>query len=280
MREPLISGRVWAIAPPDDQTMVAAGSNESLWIVDSQDAEVLARFKTPGAAYLPFALYAMGMERVAYALAADLDLPVPAVYLESFNGRVGCITLRAGGRNALPFSWALGRSVMHMDILNDSVWPLAVAFDVWIANVDRRDDNILLDPAPPEMRPIQASKCMSWLVDHEKSGLWWPMKIDPGAGLDVESLNDLDGDMTAEGNGFLTGFMPAQYRNSFANLNEVDRNPTIEIVREVGDDQIESAVSEVPTVYMSDNAKELTITFLVARRDRIDTLARDAFPLP
>jgi hypothetical protein len=39
----------------------------------------------------------------------------------------------------------------------------------------------MLDPVPPDTRPGVAVRSTSWLIDHDKSGLWYPTKIDPGA---------------------------------------------------------------------------------------------------
>jgi hypothetical protein len=282
MPEPLRSGRTWVRAAPDGQTEITDGANLSWWVCDEDDQTVVGRFKTIPPEYDDVAIYAMGMERVAYVLGARLGLPIPPTYLEEVEGHIGCVTMKAGGPNSLRYSWAMGRApMMGNDVINSCLWPVAVAFDVLIANVDRSADNIILDPVPPETRPGAAYRSTSWLIDHEKSGLWWPRKIDPTVGLDVEALEINDGSMTAEGDGYFRGaLMPAEYKASFADLDAEDREPHLNAIRQLTEDDLRAAVAEVPEEFMTPKAKELTVRFLAARLDAIATLTRDVFPIP
>jgi hypothetical protein len=279
MAEPLESGREWVRAT-DELPPIQGPTNVGLWVRPRDGTSLRAWFKTPKPEFLPFAMYALGMERVAYVLGFSLGLPIPAIHLEPFEEQRGCLSLKAGGKNAIPLAWAEGRaSRMCHNIVNESVWSLAVVFDVWIANIDRDGGHIMLDPVPAESEPHETDRCMSWLFDHEKSGLWWPRKIDPSAtvGLDVEKLAEGDGSMTADSELLLRNVMPTRYRASVQALGEEARRPVLENVRRVSDDEISVAVEQVPKEYMSKTAKLLTVSFLAARRDRIDNLVRDVF---
>lgn len=283
MAEPLTSGVEWMRV--SEEIVPIGTTNLRWWVMANDGTGQRAVFKTPREAFSPSAMYALGMERVAYELGADLGLPIPPVHLETCEGHEGCVSLQAGGRNVLRLDWAEGRACrMNTNILNIDLWPLGVVFDVWIANFDREPAHILLDPVPPTSEPHATNTCTSWLIDHEKSGLWWPSKINEDAGIEVEKLRDEEveeGVMPAAAELHVKQRMPGRYLLSLTSPTEEERDPILENVRRVTDDAIQLAVDRVPEVYMSEREKALTRRFLAGRRARIDNLVRDVCaPVP
>jgi hypothetical protein len=276
----LESGRAWAKNPDPNVVVSEKGISKKQWVFDAvDDVRALAKW-----ADVAGAEYSIGMERVGYTLGSAVGLPIPATYLEEYDGRPCSVQLQL--RNHREFDMAKGSVMMWAAIDNEDVWPLGVAFDLWMANYDRRSPNLSIQPVPPEKKPAHATAGTTWFVDHGLCALWWPRKIDPTATAlyDVAALAGTarqsveDGEITPDAKARFTGAMPVEYRRSFADLDTARRAPLLDRVRSISDDLLEAAVMEVPDAYFSDLARELTIAFLRVRRDRIDTLSRDAFP--
>lgn len=253
--------------------MEQAGLGRRLWVRDDNERRVRAIFKW---APSPSKRYALAMERVAYVLADSLGLLVPATYLEDCGGQLGCAQLRIEGiawqHAAAAVPWIFGNT------LNEADWPLAVAFDLWMANPDRHERNIVIEPHPPGTRPPLAAACRTWLVDNERCGLWPPVKFDQGC-AQLDLLNPpADGSMRADVEQKIGESMPEPYRQAFENLSTDARAGRLDQIRAVSDNVIAEAVQEVPADFISSTGRTLTIQVLRARRDHIYNLATAVFP--
>ena len=131
----------------------------------------------------PVEIYSIAMERVAYVLADALGLPVMETYLEEYRGSPCSIQLRVPECR----SWrqAGAAPMMKNTIHNADVYALSALFDVWLANTDRRDVNLVFEPMPPGTIPGRASACRLWLIDHGQCGLWPAGKLAEGRDSDA-----------------------------------------------------------------------------------------------
>jgi hypothetical protein len=213
----------------------------------------------------------MGMERIAYSLGEALGIPMPRVCLEEFQGHPGSLQWRID--NARSWMQAPGCPMLMNEISNEDQLPLCFMFDLWIANIDRVDRNLLAQADPPSKLPKFATKCRMWLVDHGCTGLWFPAKFDAGlAGQPVEQVIVGDGMMRDDVQRAVLGAMPQRFRQACRGLDVDRRDSVLDLIRSISDNDIEAAVTEVPSDYISEKAKELTIELLKARRDRVDDL--------
>jgi hypothetical protein len=164
--------------------------------------------------------------------------------------------------------------------LNRHLWPLAVVFDVWIANPDRHERNLILQPDPPGARAAACSGSNLWLIDSERSGLWIPKKF-VSMPTDVEKVTfGADGGMRPEVEQLIRDSMPADYRVEFESLSTAKRKTVLDRIRAVPDNLLDAVVNEVPDTYCSSKARALTIQLLAVRRDSIGSLVSALFPVP
>lgn len=270
--EPLVSGLTWE-ADPDAATQIASpGRTKALWLRSAECPHRHAFFKTvrPGRAE-PFEMYSMGMERVAYALASLLGLPVPPVFLESYEGEPGALITKLSeirdGRNAGACP------MLRTTIENQADWPLMVLFDVWIGNVDRHAANLAYQAMPQGTRVQSAVRSRTWLIDHGFAGLFPPAKFGPGyRGKDPATVilgerGQMDPDVEKR----LLGVMPPEYRKAFTHSGS--RDALLDRIRMIEDDPIDGVLADIPAEYMSSKQAALTAEMLKRRRDGIGELA-------
>lgn len=271
---PLESGRQWA----QIQQVAPDATNRGYWVQDPADPRVRAYFKYLNPMKpLVSGMYSLGVERVAYSLAEDIAIPVPETYLEELQGEHGVVVLRAPGSLWYTVEGDLvDRSLTFAD---RDMWTLYMAFDVLLGNFDRHSRNIFVEWDPPTRRkPVEGEQCVLHLIDFGWAGLWPPYKF--GANLRAADLEQLDprADVLDEYVTAMRNNMPPGYRTQFAFRGTEERTEVVEILSGISDDAIESAVQEVPDVYMTPAARDLTVELLCGRRDRLDSLLDVVFP--
>jgi hypothetical protein len=219
---------------------------------------------------IPAEIYSIGMERIAYRLGTLLGLPVPETYLEMFEGEHYSLQRRIPES----LSWRQVQSFpqMRANVLNASLYAKAALFDVWLANIDRRDVNLLFEAQPDGEKCAKARSCRLWLIDHGLCGLWTAAKWNPG-GDPTAIITDpgaLDGLLHPRAEQVIRDVMPNAYRLPLVETGD-DRVLVLDAIRQVvDDDAISKAVQEVPEHFMAGNLRAATEAFLKARRDRLD----------
>ena len=275
MAAPVVSGRSWEQLE-GQHPLEGPGITPKLWLRDGDQRSVQAIFKYALDEADRNAMYALGIERVVYRLGDFLGLPVPDTHLETSDGRRGVIqVLRPNREWSCPWQRA-AQMAMFATIDNRDLWPVCVAFDLWIANVDRHHRNLVFEPVPADKKPMLAASCLTWLPDHGHAGLHPPGKF--GGPADVAQVTfDACGRMTHAANARLRDQMPAEYRESFTQLSAADARAALDQIRAVPDDEIRAAVHDVPSPYFNARTRDLTIRLFKARRDAVDTLAAEVF---
>lgn len=216
-------------------------------------------------------IYAIGMERVAYALAAELGLPVAQTYLENFEGAPASVQIRVPGRS---YRTSVTAPMMTSNILNKRLWPTMVAFDIWLANTDRNPGNMYLIPHPPTATPGKARGSVSWLIDHGQTGLWPGWKLTAN-NADMHVIAD---DPATVSSGLchpdverhIRNIMFADLENSFVNATPADRQVALDAVQAVSDDAVAKAIDDVPPAYFTPTQADALKAFLQARRRAVD----------
>ncbi len=229
-------------------------------------------------------MYALGMERVAYRLGTTIGLRVPVVWLERINGQPGALVERViEGRD---IEMASSCVMLMSDVTDAETWPLAVTFDIWLANVDRQPRNVVVEPLPIGRPAKHAVQCRTWWVDHGFTGLMPPPKfgsqfkgsapenVDIGTGSMVDpTLWKKPGQQVGLiGEQVVRERMPDQLRNRFLALDAPERERLLDQIRAMHDDAIDDAVQEVPGTFMTGPQADLTARLLKLRRDSIDAL--------
>jgi hypothetical protein len=244
-----------------------------LWVRDDNERAVRGVFKW---ATSKAKRYAIGTERLIYHLADLLGLPVPPTYLDSCEGREGSVQIFVPGpawkHAAASVPWVLKMAE------NEDLWPLMIAFDIWVAHPDRHDRNIIIRPEPPDRRIAACAGCSLWLVDNGRSALWTPAKFAPGLATVDRITVAPDGGMRAEIELQIRESMPEPYRQAYEQLSRPDRDQLLDRIRALSDNALEDAVREIPSQYYSSREADLTIQLLVARRDALGTLSDGVFP--
>lgn len=159
-------------------------------------------------------------------------------------------------------------------------WGTYMTFDVLMANHDRHSENLYVEWNPPlRRRPIEGEQAALWLIDHGWSGLWPVFKF--GEHLSYRDLEQIspDADVRPDYAQAIRNTSPPQYRLRFPLLDSEERAQAIANVRRITDDAIEEAIAEVPDLYMSARAKQITGDLLRGRLARIDTLVDTVFPM-
>jgi hypothetical protein len=272
--EPLGSGRIWQADPAGNPNADIGLSARLRWVRDENDHGVRARFTWASDRRNLTLMYAVAVERIAYVLADELGLPVPITHLDTFGGQPGAAQIFVPGPTWNQAEHAnLG---LRHNVVNRDVWPLAVLFDIWLANTDRHERNIMLSPEPPNVLPGVANASTSWLIDHERCGLWPPQKF--GVTQVGQVAIPPDGKMPDAVESMIVQVMPASYIDAFATLDAAAREPHLDRIRRFPEDSISAAVEEVPRNYISRRGQELTMQLLIARRDNIANLASAVLP--
>jgi hypothetical protein len=264
--EPLVSGRTWELVP-NGEPVHDPHRSELRRLRDSDDHAYTVLFKTPAADAPPDEMYAIGMDRVAYSLGALLELPMPAVFLESFDGNDGALLETV--LNEVSWFRFEKANFANDGLVNLAVLPRCVVFDIWIANIDRRRKNMLMQPVPQGTPHDEARRWKLWLIDHGSCALWPPGKF----GLEVDRPA-ADIDLTkfkSEVETIIVEAMPRSYRQTLDPSSSVGM-AAIQAVLAISDDEIAGAVNEIPSAYFSYRERELTIQFLQDRRNRIAEL--------
>jgi hypothetical protein len=223
---------------------------------------------------VPKRIYAIGMERVAYRLAAGLGLPVPATHLETVEGLLCSVQIRVLGR-----SWQTvqGVPLMRDNVANRNLWPLAAVFDVWMANTDRNPGNLLFEPDPPGAKPALATGSWSWLIDHGQCGLWPAWKLDSTRHPDdipdaVAAITT--GECISVAETAIRNNMALALRTSLLSASPSERRALLDRIDGIGDDAIREAVQEVPAGYFTKEQADTLEAFLKVRRSAADTVLR------
>lgn len=213
----------------------------------------------------------MGMERVASVLGRSLGLSIPEVWLDDVGGSPAAVVERI--QDTLTWSMSYRGTDVAARLTNRSWWPTGVVFDVWIANVDRVERNMLLQPLPEGTQFAIAQAYELWLIDHGMSGLYWASKFDAGLPQDrPDQVQVGDGEMTEPFERNLRAAMPLAYKTAYWAADSQDQQQALDRIRAMPDDVVDAAVDEVPCAYMSDIERDKTKLLLKARRDRIDNL--------
>jgi hypothetical protein len=238
------------------------------------DAETRAIGKTAPDQF-PDLVYALAMERIAFRVGTELGLNVPTTWLETVDGKPGSVQRLVP--NALSWEFAWGSPLM-MRVLDEELWPVGVAFDVWIANQDRASRNLMAQAFPSDQPRATARECVTWWIDNgDRAGLLFPAKFGLAGGR-VEDVDISDsGLMQAEAEADMRDAMPTPYRNSFERLDGPGRAAVLDRVRSIPKNLIEDVVGEVPGAYMSDRAAASTVALLVGRQRALDTLSDSLF---
>ncbi len=220
---------------------------------------------------VPAEIYSIGMERVGYSLGTTLGLPVPETYLETFEGE-HCSLQR---RLLESVSWRQLQALPNMlaNVSNAGLYAKAALFDIWLANIDRRDVNLLFEAEPVGEKCAKATRCRMWLIDHGLCGLWPASKFDPD-GDPTAMITDpaqLDGRLHPRAEKVIRDLMPHPYRLPLLEASGDERATLLDAVRQVvDDDAISKAVQEVPEHFMAGNLRAATEVFLKVRRARLD----------
>ena len=214
-------------------------------------------------------MYSIGMERVATSLAGLVDIPTPEVFLEGFNSKQGALAVRVGGK-----AWEDVASdvAAEVEIIDRASFPLYVAFDLFLANIDRHEGNVLLDWDPPNRPPGKGEACRSWLIDFGFSGLWHPSKFGAASTTEVDPTTAR---LTQTYVDLFRSRMPSGFRTA---LYTCDRRAVVDSLQRITEDDIAAAVHEVPVDYISAEEGELTIRLLVSRLRTTYNLLEEVFP--
>lgn len=263
-------GHTWE-TDPDPNQMATPGRTTRRWVRAREAPRPRAIFKT-APPNPEREMYSIGMEVVAYKFGAQLGLPIREAQLASLDGEDGVLVKRVD--NMRDWRMADGAPMLKTHINNLDCFPLGVAFDIWMANLDRKDQHILVEALPPGVRPAIAQDAQIFLIDHGVTGLWFPSKFGDGLTMaDTERVDVGDGSLLEAHERAGRQRMPAAYRNAFTCLSDTERGPILDAIRAITDDSIDAVLGGVPAAYMTPGEIEKTSALLKARRDRIDTLS-------
>lgn len=268
----LTTGLTWETDPDGNIHAAQGRTAQGRWVRAVENRQQRAVVKT-SPDRVTREVYSLGMERVCWTLGnRHLGLLMPDVWLEDFQGEPAAVIARV--RNTREWRQAGATPMLMSTILNEDQLAIGVAFDIWTANRDRTDRNMLVEPHPPDTRYAMASACKVWWIDQGLTALWTPSKFDENLKLNETEKVQVrsDGSMRPEVEEFSRNEMPDEYRQPFR-ADAKARGRALDAIRSVPDDEIEDAVAEIPSPYMSQIEAEKTIALLKARRDAIDTLS-------
>jgi hypothetical protein len=268
---PLQSGATW-VEDPAGNVLAHTGRTVCRHVIAEGDPGRRALAKRPAANSDPVEIYSIGIERVAYVLAEKLGLPTPGVYLEEVDGYVSSVQTRI--LNSRSLRQLESAPAMASEIRNKDIWPLAAMFDVWMANTDRREFNLLFETYPSGCGPGSSKGCLCWLIDHGQCGLWPADKFPERRAEQVpDDPAQIQGTgLRREGELAIGQRMDPGYRMALKHTQGPARTRLLDQIRGVEDDSIEQAVQEVPASYMTEGQADATIALLKGRRDALDTV--------
>jgi hypothetical protein len=273
--EPVVSGREWERVDP--QPAILQRTNNLCLVRDRTEPTVLAYFKWPKAGSQHSSAYSIGVDRVGYELASLLSLPVPATYLEEFEGNHGLVSIRVPHAQA----WsAVSESLLRRaTFTNRDVWPTLLALDVLLGNTDRNQDSILLQIEETERDGQTHHQCTTTFIDYGHSALWPPWKFQAGRrGADLLQT-DPGADLRTEVKAEFRGVLPQRLRTAFPLHGTGERARVVETVRQITHDGIQVAVGNVSDAYFTADAADLTVRWIDGRLPRLGTLLDEVFPL-
>lgn len=249
-------------------------TNLGYYVLDEDEPEVRGWFKSVNPKQpLKSSLYSFGVERAVGVLAQMIDLPVPDIYLETVDGTDGLVATLVPGK---PWELHAEDTLANLTWLDREAWTRYVAFDVFAANLDRHSHNIFVEQH--SVAGADAVEARLSLIDYGWCGLWPVYKFGDQLGpRDLLQISQ-DADIRDEWKHEIRKAMPPRLRNGIAYRGTPERAEALESLRRITDADIAEAVYEIPDLYMTQAARELTAAFLIARLDRIDTLMESVFP--
>jgi hypothetical protein len=276
MAVPVNSGQQWE-EDPAGAHVAHPGRTISRFMRAKANPTRVAIVKRPNPAVAHTAeIYSIGFERVAYALADAVGLPVPATYLEVVDGHPSSVQTRV--LNARSWLQIGGAPSMKDNIENRNLWPLAALFDVWLGNTDRRDMNFVFEPIPAGATPGRARGSKFWLIDHGMCGLFPAGKFDQARAphdLPEDPAIVASGRLTADAEQFIAAQMPPEYRMALKNTQGDTRTALLDRLRAVGDHAIDQGVSAVPRTYFTTGQADATAALLKCRQGALATVLED-----
>jgi hypothetical protein len=274
--EPVTSGRSWERVDP--QPVILQRTNNLCLVRDRAEPDVVAYFKWPKAGSLHSSAYSIGVERVGYELASLLSLPVPATYLEEFEGNDGVVSIQVPGAQA----WgAVSENLLRgATFTNRDRWAILLGLDVLLGHPDRNPDNILLQIEREESGRGEARyACTTSFIDYGHSALWPPWKFEPNRTAADLLKTGADEPLTTVCKAEFRGVLPRQVRAAFPLRNTDDRAPIVETLRQITHDAIQVAVGNVSDAYFTADAADLTVRWIDGRLGRLATLVDEVFPM-
>jgi hypothetical protein len=215
------------------------------------------------------------MERVAYTLATQLGLPITDTHLEFFDGKPSSVQLHVNGE-IRTWRTARGAAMMVGNVTNAHLWPLVVVFDIWLANTDRNDGNLIVATQPHGSMPGKCTGSVSWLIDHGQAGLWpgWKLSADNN---DTNIIADNPSAVAAgrchdDVEKYIRHIMFGELERAFVTASSADRQAALDAVRSVNDADIHAAVTEVPADYFTPAQAAALVAFLQGRRKVVDNV--------
>jgi hypothetical protein len=267
------SGRTWERVTR--QAKLGGHVNNVVYVQTKDEPRERGYFKWPKATQPLTSLYSIGIEHVHYVLAEKLDIPVCPTYLEQFEDHDGLISIVAPNSKA----WAY----LEQDIIDSRAtfidrdkWPVALALDVVLGNIDRHGENIYVQWDPPQ-RPRTGEECATWFIDFGHSGLWPPAKFDETFNSSDLLKIDAAAPVRPEMIDRYRGLLPPQLRMAFPRAGS-ERTEVIETVCRITDDDVREAVENVPAQYIDAKVADLTIRWISGRLPQVDTLLDEVFP--
>ncbi len=266
---PLRSGVQW-VPDPEGNANSHDGRTIRRDMRARDDKQTIAIAKRPRPEFLAAEMYSIGMERVCFTLASMLGLPVPETWLETVDGHPSSVQRRIPHAR----SWLQLQALMKSNIENADLMPLAALFDVWTANLDRRNVNLLFEPVPSGATPGKAHGSRMWLIDHGQCGLWPAVKFDLARRPEeFPKVSEVSATLEPRAEAVIGALMPPEYRMALKNTQGDARQSLLDRIHHIKDDALQNAVTEVPEEYIAADRADATLAFLKARRDALDRVA-------
>lgn len=239
------TGREWSRVQGERPVEGSDGHYHRSFMVERKDdPSETARFKCLRDGRPRAAPYSLGVEWVAYALGTVIGVPVAPIYLEHYGARPGALSPWI--HNSLSW-WMFSQARLpQRDIVNVDSVPLSVVFDVWLANTDRWEKNLLIQSEPASKSLLEADAYRLWLIDHGDTLLWPPGKFGLSEGDDLATAElRPDGSTHAERqirDRMKGGAATRSYWAAFENLGADERGALYERIKSVEDATIGKAL--------------------------------------
>ena len=267
------SGCKW-MPVPGDRPVVGVDRNYSRLLQNEQGQTARFKFLRGGASAVE--LYTFGNEWIVITGAA-LGIPIAPIFLERYSGIAGALCPLIP--NSADWMFLRELEIQEPIITNLDILPLCVVFDIWIANCDRWDRNLLAQSDPLGEPVANAAGVRVWLIDHGMSLLWPPAKY--GLREDGSNLHNAVIDNGDTGGDRVIRSRMAEDPDSFSNrywdtlgsASKRQREGLYAQIQAITDGAIETAARRVPGAYINQQLMERTVHQLKARRDRVDQIA-------